>query len=319
MSFKKSVVYSPLSTREDGSSSRSDEDRRLLREDSTAKWQSRRLNLPSCLILANIALFITSTILFLISASLFYKSGGFRPGRNGLLKASSHPSPILDLVDIPLITKRMNGSLLEPSASSDRIIYRQPPSPEVDAAWDRIQTREPIPITREDVIKLGKDPSDAAKFPTSFGDEAYVGKIDVFHQIHCLNTLRMNLRNNFAYYYGDEFPGDKPTDAWHDVHVAHCLNILLENLMCAANVDVYTSFWMDAQLQPFPDFNIDHRCRDFDAILAWQEEHAVPLEEFAKIRRPADAKVHIMSHEFKEVMHWYDERPDDGMQGGETA
>lgn len=224
----------------------------------------------------------------------------------------------MDFIDISLVTKRVNGSLLEVSPKN---IFRQPPSPEVDAAWDRIQTRDPVPISRDTILELGKDPDNAAKFPESFGfgPEAYIGKVDVFHQIHCLNTLRMNLRNNFAYYYGDKFPGDMPTDPFYDLHVSHCVNALLENLMCTGNVDMYTHFWMDAQVHAFPDFNIDHKCRDFDAILAWQEENAVPLEEASKVRPPDDYKIHIMSKEFKEAMHWYDSHPDDHVQGGESA
>ncbi|KAL1864375.1 hypothetical protein VTK73DRAFT_5938 [Phialemonium thermophilum] len=274
-------------------------------------------SIPRWVFAMNAALFLLSLVMFVTSFRLYREAGGFH-GRNYLLKMTSQPSPVLDRIDIPLITKTANGSLLE---TEPRNIFRQPPSPEVDAAWERIQTRDPIPITREDVIRLGKEPDNAAKFPESFGfgPDAYIGKIDVFHQIHCLNTLRKNLRSNFPYYYGRDYPGDTPTDRFHDLHVSHCVNALLENLMCAANVDVYTHFWMDAQVHAFPDFYINHKCRDFDAILAFQEQHAVPVERFAEVRAPEGYKVHVMSHEFKEVMHWYDDHPDDGILGGESA
>ncbi|OKL62642.1 hypothetical protein UA08_01389 [Talaromyces atroroseus] len=224
-------------------------------------------------------------------------------------------APLLEQIDIPLVVKKMNATLLDTS------IWRQPPSPEVDAAWNRIQTREAVVISREDVLAMGKDPADAVKWPESFGfgADAYVAKLDVLHQIHCLNTLRMNLRNNFDYYYGAEFPSGMPTDAFHDLHVTHCVHVLLENLMCSGNVDLYTHTWIDAQTHPYADFNINHTCRDFDAILAWQDEHAVPMEKISEVTRPDDYKVHVMNHEFKEIMHWYDDHPDDGVQGGETG
>lgn len=38
----------------------------------------------------------------------------------------------------------------------DGSIYRAPPSPEVDAAWNRVADLRPTWITTEDVIKLGK-------------------------------------------------------------------------------------------------------------------------------------------------------------------
>ena len=31
---------------------------------------------------------------------------------------------------------------------------------------------------------------------------------------------------------------------------------------------------------PFPDFNINHQCRDFAAIKQWQNEHAVNEDDF---------------------------------------
>ncbi|KAI5463888.1 hypothetical protein BGZ63DRAFT_506579 [Mariannaea sp. PMI_226] len=278
---------------------------------------SPRHSFPKWVLVANLSIFVLSLLVFAVSAFMLSEVREAY-GMNWLLKATSNPSPLLDQINIPLINKRMNGSLLD---IEPKDIYRQSPSPEVDAAWERIQTRDPIPISREDVIRLGKDPNDVAKFPESFGygKEAYIGKVDVFHQIHCLNTLRKNLRNNFAYYFGDQFPGDTPTDRFTDLHVSHCISAILQNLMCSGNVDLYTHRWIDAQIHAFPDFNIDHKCRDFDAILAWQEEHAVPVEKFAEVRAPEDYKVHIMSHEFKEALHWYDNHPDDGVVDGEAA
>ncbi|KAK1751259.1 hypothetical protein QBC47DRAFT_351277 [Echria macrotheca] len=294
MPSKASVEYSPLSS--------SDEDRPLVHGETVAVRVRTRHTAPyRWLIVANIALFLISCTLFIFSVVALHQTGGYFPwDRNRLLKATSQPSPILDLINIPLITKRMNGSLFNTESS----IYRQPPSPEVDAAWSRIQTREPIPISRADVIRLNKDPSIAAKFPPSwgYGEEAFVGKIDVFHQIHCLNTLRMNLHTNYEYYHGDKIPGRLA-----ELHVGHCLNTLLENLMCTGNVDIYTSFWMDAQLQPFSDFNMDHKCRDFDAILAWQEKHAVPLDKYGSIRRPEGEGYKVMGKEFKKVFDWEDD------------
>jgi hypothetical protein len=90
--------------------------------------------------------------------------------------------------------------------------------------------------------------------------------------------------------------------------------------MCTGNVDEYMHFWMDAQEHEFPDFNMNHKCRAFDAILAWQEGHAVSLEEFAKVRASEGKKVRIMGHEFKEVFGRFEElHLDDGVESGEIA
>jgi hypothetical protein len=95
---------------------------------------------------------------------------------------------------------------------------------------------------------------------------------------------------------------------------------LLENLICSGNVDIYTHYWMDAQKHAFLDFNINHKCRDFDAILAWQEENSIPVEKFATMFTLPGQKVYVMSHEFKEAFEWYNtDHPDDRIIGGELA
>ena len=214
---------------------------------------------------------------------------------------------------MPLTTIRMNGTFLEQKPVS---IFRQPPSPDVDAAWPRIETQRPIAISRDDVLAQGQDPARAAKFPESFGfgPEAYIGRIDVFHQIHCLNRLRMHLHGNYDYYYANK----KENDKYHELHVSHCVYMLLQNLMCTANVDVYTHTWLDAQKNTYLDFSMNHKCRDFDAVLKWHDENSVPLERFRALRRPEGFEAHIMNHDFKEVFQWYDDHPDDRDLGTEV-
>ena len=50
---------------------------------------------------------------------------------------------------------------------------------------------------------LGKDPASAARPPADWGLEpdVYLGTIDVYHQLHCLDMLRTNLRENFDHYH----------------------------------------------------------------------------------------------------------------------
>lgn len=95
-------------------------------------------------------------------------------------------APIFDRLEIDFVEKRMNATLL-PSPTDQ--IFRDDPSPEVDRAWRRISNEQPIALSKEEVIALGKDPSEAVQYPESFGlGESYAGRIDVFHQIHCLDA-----------------------------------------------------------------------------------------------------------------------------------
>lgn len=208
------------------------------------------------------------------------------------------PAPLFDKLDVRLDIKQMKATLLTPDPAP---IFRQPPSPEVDAAWDRLANVRPIPITRKDVILLGKDPDQASKFPESFGfgRDAYIGRLDVFHVIHCLDQVRREA--DFEHYYGKHWGNPGNASELHKIHLSHCFHILLQNLMCAPNLDIYTHFWADAQPNAFPDFNVNHKCIDFEQLLKWQEEHSVPVDDFGAIRRPDDYKPHIMTPKFKEL------------------
>ncbi|PYH89273.1 hypothetical protein BO71DRAFT_453540 [Aspergillus ellipticus CBS 707.79] len=238
-------------------------------------WNFHRL-----LISANFAVFGISLILLSLAAGLLRSSG-----KNDLLRKTSEYSPIFDRLEIPLVTKKMNATLIEPDSLS---IYRQPPSPKVDAAWKRLGNIKLIVISH---------PEDAAKWPETFGfgPHAYIGRIDVFHQIHCLDWLRREAY--FDHYFGKKWPpGTTP-----------------------ANVDIYTHFLADAQLNAFPDFSVNHKCRDFDALLAWQEENSIDVDEFGAIRKPPEHVARVMSHRFKELFGWFESHLHDGPDSGEIA
>src|SRR6187549_3157959 len=100
---------------------------------------------------------------------------------------------------IAMTTTRMDATLLTPEPAP---FHRQPPSPEVDAEWERITNVRPIALTRDEVIKLGKNPEQASKWPESFGfgNDAYIGRLDIFHVIHCLDQIRREVY--FDHYYG---------------------------------------------------------------------------------------------------------------------
>ena len=194
-------------------------------------------------------------------------------------------APVLDRVDIPTSPIQIDGALFTPDNPS---IYRQEPSPEVDAAWVELELIRAIPISADDVVRLGKDPSIAARFPEDigFGPDAYMAQIDVFHQIHCVNVLRRLSVKALNHTKLDLSPSRLKLQ---ELHISHCSYILLENLMCNANVDLITFNWMETQERPFPDFNIKHQCRDFETVRRWQENNAIEMEKWIAMKKPEDA------------------------------
>lgn len=54
----------------------------------------------------------------------------------------------------------------------------------------------------------------------------------------------------------------------------HCLDMLRQQLMCTADTGVLGQIWI-AGPEPFVDFNTKHKCRNFEAVRQWAEDHQI--------------------------------------------
>ncbi|KAF7333837.1 hypothetical protein MVEN_02340600 [Mycena venus] len=166
---------------------------------------------------------------------------------------------------------RFNGHL------SSVTTYRGPPSPAIDAAWDRISennTLRPIRVSDEELKKIYKSdrPSNVRFSPENGGGS--LGSIEVFHQLHCLNMLRKVV---YKEYYADVLHLEEKRPQFFRDHINHCVDLIRQNLMCNADVGVITYNWLKGWDKPFPDFNTWHQCRNFDRILEWSHNHQVHI------------------------------------------
>lgn len=221
-------------------------------------------------------------------------------------------APVLDDIEIPRYTTRLNGTLF---ALPEVSIAREEPSAENDAAWAQYEKVLTHVVTREQIIKLGKDPETVARFDEEYwdmGDDAYMVQLDVMHvrapvfwgaadrklyfvftdlgnaqQIHCLNLLR---KAAFEDYPGYEPKLDVKDKMWW-IHLGHCTDILLQNLQCNANTEVLTLTWVEDRQVPWPDFSVNRKCRDFNALVDWQRENAVDADKFDAMPVPTNAFV----------------------------
>lgn len=93
------------------------------------------------------------------------------------------------MIDLEPSIRKINGTVMPAGKLS---IARQFPNPAADAIWMQdIELIRPIPVTREQIIKMGKDPDTVAKLEDDvwgLGDDAYVAALDLFHNLHCLNV-----------------------------------------------------------------------------------------------------------------------------------
>ena len=51
-----------------------------------------------------------------------------------------------------------------------------------------------------------------------------------------------------------------------------------------------TVTWMETQRHPYPDMSINHKRRDFDAILRWRDKRAVNMDKWRAVEEPEIAK-----------------------------
>lgn len=91
---------------------------------------------------------------------------------------------VLDEIEIPTYTVRINGTLFPPP---DPAFSRQEPSEANDIAWEVFENIRTHVVTRDAIVKLGKDPDTVARFDDEYwglGQNAYMAQLDIFHVGH---------------------------------------------------------------------------------------------------------------------------------------
>jgi len=152
---------------------------------------------------------------------------------------------------------------------------------EVDRAWDHITNNiGDQMISHAELEKLGLDPKSIKITNPITGEEGYRAGLEVFHQLHCLNLLRMATYPD--YYSRPEVGGDVATDS-EDLrgHIDHCIEALRLNLMCQSDIGVFTfKMYPDLPVEGhWPDFSTLHTCRNFDDIRNWALTHSVTFDD----------------------------------------
>lgn len=251
--------YSPIDTVDDG-------DERLAKRFST---ESRPKSRTRRLWLSHGVLICTS----ILSFALWMRTPSTQL-RNDIPSIYSTAS-----VAVEPVTLRLNGTLDFPS------IYRGPPSPEIEATWNRISRDVgPTRMTREEMLKAGTNLTELrskVRYPDEVGG-GYMASMEAVHQLHCVNLLRK--ATWFEHYSAStdrsfQFPPDVIR-----LHIDHCIEMLRQNIMCKADTTMITWYWVQGYDSPQANFNTRHRCRNFEKIMDWSTEHAIHIDESKMIR-----------------------------------
>jgi hypothetical protein len=198
---------------------------------------------------------------------------------------------VFDRLDIPLHIEQLDATNDPTNTTHENAIFLQLRGDEVDRAWSRIADVGIQRISREDVVRLGKDPEYAIQPPESWGWEGdYMAEIEVFHQLHCLNALRKGLVTNYHHYWGSRYGWSPPVN--FERHLSHCLDMIRQSLMCHSDVEAITYVWRETQAAPYPDFGVRKVCRDFETVREWNERAKLKdaHRKWMTFAKPADAK-----------------------------
>ncbi|GAB7359607.1 hypothetical protein MBLNU230_g6791t1 [Neophaeotheca triangularis] len=190
-----------------------------------------------------------------------------------LIAKTSWPSPVTKDVDIAYNTVRFNGSLMNEN------VYRQPASPEVDAAWEALGVGyRSLVVPESDAERIGLA-KDQVKISDKYGG-GYPANVEGLHHLHCLNLVRQSLYYNYDYYHKRGEGAFTNSDSVVQKHVSHCLDIIRQELMCTIDIGVLGQVWYQPESsetpQAFVDFNTRHTCRNFEDVRRWAEERQMP-------------------------------------------
>ncbi|KAF2010408.1 hypothetical protein BU24DRAFT_356206 [Aaosphaeria arxii CBS 175.79] len=150
---------------------------------------------------------------------------------------------------------------------------------EVENAWMDIAYLPDQMVSMKDFPKLEK-PEDSLKVTDpKTGETGYRVGLEVFHQLHCLNLLRMSTYPEYYTKLWWSDTNDKPEKV--RAHLDHCIEILRMNLMCLSDVNVFTFRTIPGRESegPWPDYESKHVCRNFDDIKKWANDNAMPDED----------------------------------------
>ncbi|KAI1074525.1 hypothetical protein F5B20DRAFT_432849 [Whalleya microplaca] len=178
-------------------------------------------------------------------------------------------------------------------------VYKGTPNEKLDDAWTWITHMNNSGVDGEVVDRIGKSRI-AVKYAEEQGGMYDVG-VEVFHQLHCLVSLYsapmspylglgevhrngQNLIRKYTYRTYYDLPENKPTEFTDSEpvlrsHVDHCIDMLRQVLMCQADVGIVTYNWVEGWADAYPDFSTQHKCRKFDRIVAWADQHSTPVED----------------------------------------
>ncbi|CAK4033803.1 Cyclochlorotine biosynthesis O [Lecanosticta acicola] len=103
------------------------------------------------------------------------------------------------------------------------------------------------------------------------GEDAYIGTLNVYHEIHCLKRIHQ-------YMYQDTyFPGiDDKQREMNRLHNEHCIDFLRQSAMCHGDVGLITFEWSPSNRIPVANATT-HQCVDWNRLDKWTKQRSLDM------------------------------------------
>jgi len=143
------------------------------------------------------------------------------------------------------------------------------PSDELDARWSKLMQYFYAQVPASYMKKLGRE-----KTGIRLDNGNYLGNFAWVHQLHCIKRLHQAHFPDRYYPNMTEFEVELQKE-----HSLHCLQMLVEAIMCKADETPLTMIWFDNSILPGGNRTVAHECVNWDRLIEGMEEIKVdPFE-----------------------------------------
>lgn len=147
--------------------------------------------------------------------------------------------------------------------------FSGPPRPELDAAWHELFEKIRIRVSREDLEYYN-----LTSVPMADGS-GYAAELGVHHELHCLKKIRHWIYKD--YYLVNETEAEMVE--WR-AHIDHCMEMMRLSIMCRGSPSLSTFHYLSGDPAYLTAVALGHhQCVNWDRLLEWVRERAVPIFE----------------------------------------
>ncbi|KAB8302724.1 hypothetical protein EYC80_006078 [Monilinia laxa] len=154
------------------------------------------------------------------------------------------------------------------------------PSTVTDESWEMLYNESMhtyIPFSQ-----AARLPTPTLPVPNHENQDQYLIQLEVYHQLHCLNTIRQaiwldGIPRYRAPHFGDFYREDGSKNyAGHGAkHIDHCLDWIRQTLLCSADTTPVSWALDTIAHKPLPQLPEERICKNMKVIDQWTREHAV--------------------------------------------